>query len=120
MDTSRFTKPEDEFSLLGRLTARFAFKTESSISFEIGRFSHSRFTFTTVGWIDVHHPCDSFIKAQVRICIPVGYHSVEQMAEMVKTICEALSISSDENCESRVFSSDHVTGIMPNVYFGMG
>ena len=119
MDTSRFAKPEDELSLLG-LTARFAFKTASSISFEVGRWSHSRFTFTHVGWIDVHHPCDSFTKAQVRICIPVDYHSFERMAAMVKSICEALSIPPDENCESRVFSSDHVADILPRVYFGMG
>jgi hypothetical protein len=40
MDTSRFTKADDEFDLLD-LKARFAFKTETSISFDIGRWSNT-------------------------------------------------------------------------------
>jgi hypothetical protein len=110
MDTSRFTKPDDGFPLLD-LTARFAFKTSSSISFEVGRIADVHpdddpafvfSAFEVIGWIDVHHPCDSRIKAQLRICIPVEYHPFERMAAMVKAICEALSIPADEHCESRV------------------
>ncbi len=73
MNTSRFTKAEDGFDLLD-LKARFTFKTEMSISFDIGRWSDrlrlpageeedgfilSRDLFEVVGWIDAHHPCDS-------------------------------------------------------------
>jgi hypothetical protein len=128
MDTSRFRTADDEFPLLD-LTARFAFKTDSSISFEIGRMGswhpddQPDFVisgFEVIGWIDVHHPCDSCIKAQLRICIPADYHQFERVATMVKAICEALSIPPEENCESRIFSSDHVTGVLPRVYFGMG
>jgi hypothetical protein len=128
MDTSRFTKPDDEFPLLD-LTARFAFKTDSSVSFLVGRMAdlhpddQSDFVvsgFEVIGWIDVHHPCESCIKAQLRICLPPDYHSFERMAAMVKAICEAVSILPEENCESTVFDSDHVTGILPRVYFGIG
>jgi len=128
MDTSRFTKPDDGFPLLD-LTAKFAFKTNSSVSFEVGLMADIHpdsepdvviCGFKVIGWIDVHHPCDSCIKAQVRICIPVDYHKFEHMAAMVKAICEALSIPPDEHCESTVFNGDHVTGIIPKVYFGMG
>ena len=128
MDTSHFTKPDDSFHLLD-LIAKFAFKTNSSISFEVGRIADVHPAdqpddvisgFKIIGWIDVHHPCDSCIKAQIRICIPVEYHKFQTIAAMVRRICETLSISSHEHCESRVFNSDHETAIMPKVYFGMG
>jgi len=127
MDTSRFSKPEDEFSLLG-LTARFAFKTDSSISFEVGKVADNSpeddptfviSAFTVIGWIDIHHPCDSRIKTQIRICMPAEYHTFERMSAMVKATCEALFIPADEHCISTVFSSDHGTIILPKVYFGM-
>jgi hypothetical protein len=127
MDTSRFTVPDDGFTLLD-LTAKFAFKTASSISFTIGRAADCHPDdqpdfqirgFQVIGWIDAHHPCDSCIKAQLRICIPPDYHSSERMAALVTAICEALSIPPEENCESTVFDSSHVTGILPRVYFGM-
>src|SRR4051794_24512342 len=123
METSGFTKPADAFPLLD-LTARFAFKTNSSISFEVGRMADIALGdardwvisgFEIIGWVDVHHPCDSCIKAQIRICIPANYHQCERMAAMVKAICEALSIPHDEHCESRVFNSEHVTGFIPKV-----
>jgi hypothetical protein len=128
MDTSRFTSPTDEFPLLD-LTAKFAFKTTSSVSFHVGRIADVHpdnepdfvvSGFVVIGWIDVHHPCDSCIKAQIRICIPVEYHQFERMEKMVKAICEALSIPPDEHCESTIFNSVNETRIMPRVYFGMG
>jgi hypothetical protein len=128
MDTSRFTKPDDGFPLLN-LTAKFAFKTTSSVSFDVGLIADVHpddqpdfviSGFKVIGWIDVHHLCDSCIKAQIRICIPVEYHKFEHMEAMIKTISEALSIPPDEHCETRVFNADQVTGIIPKVYFGMG
>jgi len=137
MDTSRFTNVEDGFDLLD-LKARFAFKTKASISFDIGRWwstlrlpagdgkedlvwsADRPFVFTVIGWIDAHHPCDSPIKAQVRICIPTEYHQFERMKSIVKAICEALSIPLEEYCESKFFTSEKVTGIIPPVYLGMG
>lgn len=128
MDTSRFTNGDDGFPLLD-LTAKFSFKTSSSISFEIGRAGDIHpddepdfviSAFVVIGWIDVHHPCDSGIRVQIRIAIPADYHAFERMAEMVGTICDVLSIPPDENRETTVFSCTHVTGIIPKVYFGMG
>src|SRR5262249_54391970 len=117
MDTSRFMTAEDGFDLLD-LKARFAFKTETSISFDLGRWSSTLrlpaeegsedvvwssdrpFVFTVIGWIDAHHPCDPPIKAQIRICIPTDYHPFERMKSIVTAICEALSIPLEEHCES--------------------
>ena len=75
MDTSRFTDSNDEFRFLD-FTAKFAFKTSSSVSFDVGGIedvppeNEQDFVFTAFvvkGWIDVHHPCDSVIKGQIRI-----------------------------------------------------
>jgi hypothetical protein len=128
MDTSRFTKTGDGFPLLD-LTAKFAFKSASSVSFDVGRIADVHpdeqpdfviSAFQVIGWIDVHHPCDSCIKAQIRIRIPVEHHKFEHIEAMIKAICEALSIPSDEHCETTVFNSDHMIRIIPKVYFGMG
>jgi hypothetical protein len=136
MDTSRFTKPDDGFDVLD-LRARFAFKTATSISFDLGRWSNTLrlpagegeervwsldrpFVFTVIGWIDAHHPCDACIKAQLRVCIPTEYHESPRMQTIVKAICDALSIPPEEHCESKFFHSEHVTGIIPPVYLGMG
>lgn len=128
MDTSRFNNDGDGFPLLD-LTAKFAFKTSSSISFVIGRIENIRpdgtpdfvvSAFVEIGWIDVHHPCDSRVRVQIRIATPSNYHGFGCVEEMVGTICDVLSISRDETCEATVFSCDQVTAILPKVYFGMG
>jgi hypothetical protein len=86
VDTSRLTQPEDGFPLLD-LTARFAFETASSIVFDLGRMGNLRLDdapeieshgFKAVGWLDVHHPCDGYVRAQLRICLPAEYHPFEK------------------------------------------
>jgi hypothetical protein len=129
MNTTLFSSGDNEFDILD-LKARFAFKTETSISFDIGRWSNSLrlpindgeeeetvwsadrpFVFNVVGWLDVHHPCNGPIKTQVRIQIPVEYHSFDRMKPMVETIFKALDIPLDETYESTVLHSDKSTGI---------
>jgi hypothetical protein len=105
-----FATASDDFPLLD-LTARFAFKSQSSISFDLGRWSHSRFTFTHVGWIDAHHPCDGHIKTQLRIRIPAKYHVCDQMKSIIHLLFEALAIPSDETYETAFFYSDLVHGV---------
>ena len=126
MDTTRFKNSDDELPLLD-LTARFEFKTVSSIAFEIGRIEtipipemdHEFLGFKILGWVDVHHPCDSAINVRVRVCIPTEYHTFERMKAITEKLCEILSIPPEENCESRFFSADNVTGISPRVLLGM-
>ena len=128
MDISRFTKSNDEFSLLD-LTAKVEFTSYSSISFDIGRlsntlrlptgengkevvFSQERlFVFTVIGWIDVHHPCDGYIKTQLRIRMPAEYHPVDQMKFIIQRVFEVLDIPSDETYEAVFFTTDRITGI---------
>jgi hypothetical protein len=105
MDTAQLGPREDAFDLYG-LTARVHFRSPSSVSFDFGRRSHSQSTFSHVGWIDVHHPCDGHIKAQLRIQVPKAYHGPEQMTSFIRQVFETLSIPSDETYEALFFCGD--------------
>jgi hypothetical protein len=105
MDTTRFAEGDDAFSFLA-LTANVAFKSPSSISFNLGRWSHCRFVFTHVGCIDVHHPCDGHIKTQLRIQIPAQYHDLDQMKSIINQTFDALSIPLDETYEAVFFAGE--------------
>lgn len=129
MNTAPFSTGDSEFDILD-LKARFAFKTDTSISFDIGRWSNTLrlptgdgdedmvwsadrpFVFHVVGWLDVHHPCDGHIKTRVRIKIPAEYHLFDRMKPIVEAIFKALDIPLDETYETTVFDSDKVTGIL--------
>lgn len=106
MDTTRLCEGGTEFQVLG-LTARVAFRSQTSISFDLGRWTTKRSVFTHVGWIDVHHPCDGHIKAHLRIQIPAKYLAFDQMKSISDLILEALAIPSDETYEAMFFTSDH-------------
>lgn len=110
MDTTQLARGNDAFTLLG-LTARVAFKSPSSVSFDLGRWSHSRFSFTHAGWIDVHHPCNGHIKTQLRINIPVKYQVFDQMKSIIHLAFNALAIPLDETYEALFFASDRQTSI---------
>ncbi len=110
MDTSRLSNDNDAFCLFG-VTARVAFKSQSSISFDLGRWSRTRLTFTHIGWIDVHHPCEGHIKTQLRIRIPAPYHVFEQMKLIIDLTLGALAIPLDETYEAVFISGDRETGI---------
>ncbi|MDH4202964.1 MAG: hypothetical protein OEV87_08725 [Phycisphaerae bacterium] len=64
MNTERFNYREDGFKLhdFHDLFARFAFKTTSSISFDIVENENY-----VDGWIDVHHPVEDFYETQMKI-----------------------------------------------------
>jgi hypothetical protein len=124
MNTSGFSRGDHGFDILD-LKARFAFKTGTSISFDIGRWSNTLrlpsaegneefvwsedrpFVFNVVGWIDVHHPCDGHIKAQIRVGIPDEYHSFDRVKGIVETILKALEIPPDETYEATAFNCDN-------------
>jgi hypothetical protein len=128
VDTSRFGNRDREFQVLD-LTARFAFKSETSISFDLGRYSDTLTlpsgdlsngdfvlnvgpggVFVVTGRLDVHHPCEGHIKTQLRTVLPAEYHRFDQMKEFVATVFEALGIPSDETFESLFVSSEKQTG----------
>lgn len=121
MDTSRYGERDNGFSNLD-LRARFAFKTATSISFNLGR---DRRSFTLpggdliegditidvgeggvcehVGRLDVHHPCDDFIKVQMIVTLSDKVNQMveyEALREFVSVVSEALAIPDDETVEA--------------------
>jgi hypothetical protein len=124
LDTTRFSDRDGGFRVLD-LSARFAFKSATSISFALGRYSDTLrlpgggpfgddfimkvgpdAAFYVTGRVDVHHPCEGHIKAQLHVVLPAEYHPFERMREFVATIFEALGIPSDETFESQFVSPD--------------
>ncbi|HEV3080805.1 MAG TPA: hypothetical protein VGY66_13535 [Gemmataceae bacterium] len=99
----------DRFPILD-LVASFAFKSPGSVSFELG--SESDGIFDVIGCVDVHHPCEGHIKAQLRVLLPARYHSWEQMRELVERVLSALGIPADETYEASFVSADQQTGIV--------
>jgi hypothetical protein len=122
VDTSRFGDRDSGFRVLD-LSARFAFRSATSISFDLGRYSDTLRlpgggpfggdfvmnvgpggVFKVTGRIDVHHPCEGHIKAQLLVVLPAEYHPFERVQEFVATIFEALGIPPDETFEALLVS----------------
>jgi LPXTG-motif cell wall-anchored protein len=113
MDTARW-KHGDEFAALD-LRARFAFKTTSSLSFELGTLVNrdsprlpetgdeswdlllaAGSMFAILGWLDAHHPCDGHHNLQLRVGLPDRYVSWESMRDLVPQVIAALGLPADE------------------------
>ncbi len=128
MDTSRFGDRDSGFPILD-LSARFSFRSATSISFDLGRYSDTlrlpaggQFggdfvmkmrpgaVFTVAGRVDVHHPCEGHIVAQLHVVLPAEYHVFERMGEFVGTAFEALGIPSDETFEATFVGPERQTG----------
>ena len=103
MNTVRFNSGEDIFTLLD-LTARFKFKTASSVSFSLERYSKSLCPTRQVGWIDVHHPCENHIKLQIRISLPSEYHNPQKLRIIIAEVLAATEIPGDETYETLLFA----------------
>jgi hypothetical protein len=108
MDNSRFCTQHDRFPLLD-LTAQFDFKTESSISFLIGKGTSCY--FGVYGRAEIHHPCtgefESQAKVSIRVYLPAKYlfekHLNETIRQTLKTLYTVLSIPEEETHEVRFF-----------------
>jgi len=99
MNTSRFRSDKDTFNVLD-LTAVFDFKTDSSVSFTLERYSRSLLPTRMMGWIDLHHPCAGHIKLRVRIALPAEYHTPEKLREIARAALDALGVPPDETWEA--------------------
>ena len=124
MDTTRFQSRDTEFPVVD-LVASLSAKTETSISFNLGRYSDvlelpedgtcisvgPRGVFNVIGWLDVHHPCHGHIKTNVRVVLPNEYLEWESMRDIVHQVFSALSIPADETYEASFVSPDQQTGI---------
>src|SRR5688572_25100506 len=98
MNTDRFNSQEDKFSMLD-LTARFSFRTASSLSFALERYSKSLCPTRQVGWIDLHYPCEGHIKLQIRISLPSEYHAGEKLRAIVTAVIAATGVPADGTYE---------------------
>lgn len=127
VNVSGFSKSHDEFPLLD-FVARFAAKTDTSISFQLGRWGDavdfpgappkklgSRSVCTVFGWADVHHPCHGHIKARVRALLSEDLMQFESQRDIVHGLFDALSIPRDETFEADFFSSDNQQAIHQDV-----
>ncbi len=56
--------------------------------------------FTCVGRLEVHHPCEGHIKAQVMAILGEQYHHWEKMRDLVQQTFAALGIPADETYEA--------------------
>ena len=127
MDTSRFDDRDSGFRVLD-LSARFAFRSPTSISFDLGRYSDTLRipsggpfgddfvmkvgpggVFKVTGRVDVHHPCAGRIKAAIHVVLPAEYHPFEQMRELVRAVFDALAIPADETFEAIFVSPEQQT-----------
>jgi hypothetical protein len=126
VETSRFRDREGNFPVLD-LIASFDFKSSSSISFLLGRFGDMiRLTdmdwpvgpgrvFEVVGQVIVHHPCEGHIKAQLLVLLPVEYHEIERMKELIRVVFVALAIPLDDTFDSLFVSPERQIGYMNDV-----
>jgi hypothetical protein len=123
VNISCFFSRGPQFAVLD-LIANFEFKTIGSIGFLLGHWSENRSAaegmkipigrggvFRVVGRLDVHHPCEGHIKAHLRVVLPEGYHTWEQMRDAVQQVFLALSIPADETYEADFVSPSRQTHI---------
>jgi hypothetical protein len=124
MDTTRFTNCRDEFPILD-FVAAFEAKTDSSISFNLGRFSNTllladmnapryigeRAVFNVFGWADVHHPCHGHVKTRLRILLTDDLMTFESQRDIVNSLLDVLAIPRDETFEASIFTSGRQEGI---------
>ena len=80
-----------------------SFRSSSSVSIDLVRYSDSLLPRRSLGWIDVHYPCDEHIKVQIRISGPREYHSVFYHELFRDALFGVLDISRDETYEMSFF-----------------
>jgi hypothetical protein len=93
------------------LTARFAFRTEASISFNLERYSQSLLPVRHMGWVDVHHPCTEGVDARIRVSLPAEYHAPDKLKVIIATILEAVAIPAKAQYEAEFFATSGVTEV---------
>jgi hypothetical protein len=114
MNSAQFNSAEDKFSVLD-FTARFEFKTASSISFSLERYSKSLCPTRKIGWMDVHYPCQGHIKVQLRISLPNEYHTPKKLGKIVADVLAATGIPADETYEAVLFAGEEPISIVQSM-----
>ena len=112
MNLDRFNIHEDMFEVLD-LQARFAFKSSSSVCFDLGKFSKQGGTI--IGNFQVHHPCEGHIKTFIYVHLPARYLESTSLSDLQKAAFRELSIPDDETYEISIFDAEGWTSIMQPV-----
>lgn len=99
-----------EFLFLN-LTGRFQHQTTGSVSFDLGRWSHTRFVFSVVGWLDAHFPCTGFHKLFVRCSLPDEYIGFESMRDLIPSVISALELPDSVSYKIDLASSVSATSM---------
>lgn len=124
MNSSRFMNDRGEFPLLD-FVAMFAWKTDGSISFMLGKYGDTltsadwpepcyigkNAVFNVFGWLDVQHPCHDHIKARVRAKLSPQYMTFELQREMLHCVFDQLEIPRDETYEADFFVTSDQSAI---------
>ena len=86
------------------MTAQLEFSSASSKSFTLERYSKSLCPTRQLGWIEIHHPCEGHIKAQIRASLPEEYQQPEKMREVVEHLLAHAGIPAGETYEAHFIS----------------
>jgi len=104
MNLDRFDNTAaDVFDVLD-FQAKFAFKSSSSVSFDLGKLSKKG--GMVFGNFQIHHPCEGHIKAFVYVHLPIRYRDHKLLVELQKTAFSKLGIPYDETYELYFFDAD--------------
>ncbi len=93
MNFAAYSKHDDGFAIQN-FRAEFRWKTSSSISFMLCYRSAPN-VVQGFGWLDVHETTDEWRRIKIRICLYQNYLLFEDCENVVKTICEQLSLPND-------------------------
>ena|ERR1051325_3607781 len=104
MNLDRFNRRGDEMFDVLDFQAGFAFKSSSSVCFQLGRLSKKG--GTVFGDFQVHHPCEGHIKAFIYIHLPTRYRDPKSLVELQKTAFRELGIPDDETYELYFFDAE--------------
>ena len=94
------------------LAASLEFSTPTSAGFSLTRTEKPQLNSIpgreTVGWLDVHHPCDNHPRARLRIALPRESFELlqthNQRLGLVRDIFTALAIPVDESYDALFFT----------------
>ena len=93
------------------MTASLAFRSATSISFNLSRQSKSLCPARSLGWIDVHFPCEGHIKTQIRVLIPKEYHEPNKLSAITRTILAIAEIPENETYDATFIDPATVTAM---------
>lgn len=98
--SSRFLHTPGERIQLADLAALCRFRTDSSISFDLGHVGDR--ILELIGYVDVHYPCDQkYCPVHFRVVLPIEYGDPEWLHRLIDELYLAFAIPEDVGYELR-------------------